>query len=137
MSISASRVASVLADRLKPAVPSPFSVRAAGPQLHVDHPDDWGFSLGFEWMEAGAEDRGAATLLELAVDSALNHLQDAVAESTTEPWPVLSEGGSGRAMAPYQMRWEGEDLLFWYGIAESAPLISFAPIALYELEATQ
>jgi hypothetical protein len=135
MSISAFRVASVLADRLEPAVPSPFRVRAVGPQLQVDHPDDWGFTLGFEWMEAEAEGRSTATLLELAVDSALSHLQDAVAESTTEPWPALSEQGQGSAMASCQMRWEGEELLFWYGIAEATPLVSFAPIPLHEVEA--
>jgi hypothetical protein len=133
MRISATRVARELAARLAPAVPSPFEVSAVGSELRIKHPTSSVVIMPLDWIEDAADDRSAAELAELVVGNALNSLQDAVSEGSREPWPALSPDGQPRLMAPYDTRYDGSRLFFWYGLSEQAPVIAFPPIMLRDV----
>ena len=130
--ISAERVAAVLAERFHNVMPRPFAASAIGPTFRVDHPSGGGFLMPLEWLEE--DDRNAADLLELAVGNALNGIQDAVSEDTTEPWPLLASPDRSHVMAPYQTEWRESELHFWYGESEERAAIAFAPVALAAVE---
>lgn len=132
MRISAPRLAREIAARLSPVVPPPFRVTAAGAELRVEHPDGWNATMPLDWLEDPSEGRSAAELAELAVGNALNSLQDAVSEASREPWPPLSPD-SPRVMAPYETRFDGAHISFWYGRSEDSPVIGFTPIALRDV----
>jgi hypothetical protein len=129
MLISVSRLLAVLADRLDTVAPPPFTVRAKGTDLLIDHPQTWWVWLGFGWIEDETESRSNAQLGELVIRSALNQLQDTVSEASKEPWP----GQSPTTMAPANVRTDGESLFFWYGASESSPVIGFEPITLKDV----
>jgi hypothetical protein len=129
MLLSATRLAAILADRLDPIAPRPFRVTARGTDLVIEHPHNWGCVMDVSWIEDEGEDRTAAQLTGLVVGNALNELQDAVSESSKDPWPALSP----TVMAPYHVRSDGTSVFFWYGTFEAAPVIGFTPIALSEV----
>ena len=85
--------------------------------------------MDISWIEDEGEDRTAAQLAALIAGNALNELQDAVSESSKEPWPALSP----TVMAPYHTRTDDTSLFFWYGTSETTPVIGFKPIALSEV----
>jgi hypothetical protein len=132
MRISASRLAREIAARLSPVGPRPFSVSAVGTELRIEHPDGWDCTMPLDWLEDPADDRSAAELAELAVDNALNSLQDAVSEASREPWPPVSPDFP-RAMAPYETRVDDTQVCFWYGRSEDSPAIAFTPIMLRDV----
>jgi hypothetical protein len=129
MLISAARLAAILADRLNPVAPRPFRITARGTDLVIEHPQNWGCVMDVSWIEDEGEDRTAAQLTGLVVGNALNELQDAVSESSKDPWPALSP----TVMAPCHVRSDGTSVFFWYGTFEAAPVIGFTPIALSEV----
>jgi hypothetical protein len=129
MLISAERLVAILADRLDPVAPRPFRVTAKGTDLVVEHPHGWGVVMDVAWIQDEGEDRTAAQMAGVIVGNALNELQDAVSESSKEPWPALSP----TVMAPYHVRTDATSVFFWYGTSETAPVIGFTPIALSEV----
>lgn len=133
MRISAVRLAGEIAARLAPVTPPPFSVRAQGSELQILHPFGWGSYMPLDWIEDPSDDRSAGELAELVVGNALSSLQDAVSESTREPWPPLSTTGRPRDMALYGTRCDGAEIVFWYGVSEAAPVIVFPPIGLSDV----
>lgn len=132
MRLSALRLAHEIAARLSPVAPPPFRVRAAGTELHIEHPGDWGCVMPLGWLEDPTDDRSVAELAELAVGNALSSLQDAVSEASREPWPPLSSDAP-RSMALYGTRCDGMQIRFWYGHSEDAPVSAFAPIMLRDV----
>jgi hypothetical protein len=133
MRISAVRLAGEIAARLAPVAPPPFSVRAQDDELQIVHPFGWSSYMPLDWLEDPSDDRSAAELAELAVGNALNSLQDAVSESTREPWPPVTPSGTPRELALYGTRCDGAQIVFWYGTAEEAPVIAFPPIRLSDV----
>lgn len=132
MRISASRLACEIAARLSPVVPRPFRVSAAGAELRIEHPGGWNDIMPLDWLEDPSDDRSVAALAELAVGNALNSLQDAISEASREPWPPLSSDFP-RVMAPYDTRFDGTQICFWYGRSEDLPTIAFSPIMLSDV----
>jgi hypothetical protein len=132
MRISALRLAREIAARLSPVVPSPFRVSAAGAELRIEHPHGWDCIMPLGWLEDPSDERSVAELAELAVGNALNSLQDAVSEASREPWPPLSPD-LPRVMAPYETRFDGTRVRFWYGRSEDSPAIAFSPIMLRDV----
>jgi len=128
MVISATRLVSIIAQRLDPVAPRPFRVRPYARDLAFDHPE-WGFIMGAEFIEDETETRTAEELAQLIIGNALEALQDVVSESSKEPWPPLTP----TAMAPVHVRSDGQRVYFWYGISETAPVIGFEPIALNDV----
>jgi hypothetical protein len=126
MRISASRLAAVLAARLDPVVPLPFRVRAEGTDLRVDHPTGWGLRMPLDWIEKEGEDREAAELAELIGGNALSSVQDAISESSAEPWPALAP----RVMALPGTRRDASHIYLWYGLSEHRPVVAVEPIPL-------
>jgi hypothetical protein len=129
--ISAARLVAIVADRLDPISPRPFRLRAQGTDLLLEHPDGWGVTMSVGWIEDEGEAAGRtpAELASLIVGNALDELQDSVSESSKNPWPPLST----TVMAPMNVRTDGVNIFFWYGISEAAPVIGFAPIAVRDL----
>jgi hypothetical protein len=132
MRISASSLAREIAARLSPVVPRPFRVTAAGVELRIEHPRGWDSIMPLDWLEDPSDERSAAELAELAVGNALNSLQDAVSEASREPWPPVSPDFP-RVMAPYETRFDGTQIHFWYGHSEDLPAIAFTPIMLRDV----
>ena len=122
-------MAAALAERLDPIVPPPFRVRAEGNELIVDHPTGWGLWMPLEWIEDENEDRAAGELAELIAGNALDSVQDAVSESSREPWPELTR----RVMALPGTRRDDAHIYLWYGPSEQSAVISIDPIALATL----
>jgi hypothetical protein len=133
MRISAARLAGELAARLSAVAPPPFSVRAEGSELQILHPYGWSSYLPLDWIEDPSDDRSTVELAELAIGNALDGLQDAVSESSGEPWPPLSSAGTPRDMALYGIRQDSAEIRFWYGASEAAPVIAFPPIRLSDV----
>jgi hypothetical protein len=133
MRVSASRLATLVAERLASVVPPPFEVHAAGADLVVRHPAGWGFHKPFAWVEQDDEEESGATLAEQMIISTLDSIQDAVSEALTEPWPPLSPTGTPRAMAPGEARSDATSIYFWYGHSEQRPTVGFAPIRLKDI----
>lgn len=143
----AKRLAAALAERLDSVVPAPFRVRAEGGWVAVyrgtefDGASDVAGILDqvidptHPYYEPGDEDWSVAERVTTAVGGVLSSVQDAVAEATTEPWPLLP--GDGRAMAPPEVRVDAVGVYLWYGRDEGAAVISFGPIALAELFAPE
>ena len=129
LKISASRLAAALAKRLDSIVPPPFRVRAEGNELIVDHPTGWGLWMPLEWIEAANEDRGAGELAQLIAGNALDSVQDAVCESSREPWPELTR----RVMALPGTRRDDSYIYLWYGPSERSAVISMDPLPLATL----
>jgi hypothetical protein len=119
-------LAGALAARLDIAAPPPFRVRAVGTDLLVDHPAGWGLTMPLDWIEDEGEDRGAAELAELIAWNALSSVQDAVSESSAEPWPELMP----RVMTLPGTRRDASHLYLWFGPSELTAVISFEPIPL-------
>jgi len=129
MLISAARLVAVIADRLDPIAPPPFRVRAQGTDLAIDHPQSWGFTMDAGWIEDETETRTPAELADLIIGNALSGLQDAVSESSKEPWPQISP----TIMALPNTRTDGERVFFWYGPSESTAVLGFPPIMLKDV----
>lgn len=129
MKLSAARLAAALATRLDTVAPSPFRVRAAGTDLCVDHPTGWGTTMPLDWIEDEAEDRSAAELAELVAWNALSSLQDAVAESSKEPWPELAP----RVLALPGTRRDASHVYLWYGPSKHTAVVALEPISLAEV----
>ena len=126
MKISASRLAATLAARFAAVVPPPFGVRADGTDFVVDHPTGWGLTMPLEWIEDEGEERDTGQLAELIASNALESVQDAVCESSDEPWPQF---------APHVMplpgtRRDASHVYLWYGPSEHSAAISMEPIPL-------
>lgn len=138
MPISVWRLATALAARLDPVVPRPFSVRADGANVIVDHPAGWGFgSLIGDILEPdydADDDWSEAERAGTIISAVLSGLQDAISEATSEPWPATPKT---RDMAPYGTRHDDTAVYFWYGPMEEAPLIAFDPIRFRELVETE
>jgi hypothetical protein len=85
------------------------------------------------YYEPGDEDWPLAARAATVAAGVLSSVQDAVAEATTEPWPVLPD----RGMALPGVRGDDERLYLWFGPDERTAALSLSPIALAELRAPE
>lgn len=143
---AAVRLAAALAERLDAVLPPPFRAHAEGGWVALYHDSAWNGSTGvagvldqeLDAAEPGPEDAdaGPRPLADLARTVAWNVLssaQDAVAEATTNPWPVLPGGGMALPGARADDAW----LHLWYGPHydhEAGAVPTLAPIPLAVLE---
>lgn len=138
---AAVRLAAALAERLAPVLPPPFRVHAEDGWVALYRGAERDGSSGVTAMldhvadpehpdhKPGDDDWPLAARAETVARGVLSSVQDAVAEATAEPWPVLPGGG----MALPEARTDGERLYLWYGPDEAAPALSFPPIELGEV----
>ncbi len=124
--LSPDRFAAALAACLQRVVPDGFSVRTRGHAVGVYDPTWWGDS---EIADIVAEEDGRSIInrVETAAWAIINFAQDAVMESTREPWPG---GPAGGAMP--ETRVIGEQLHMWFG-NERDPVLRLQPVDLTEL----
>jgi hypothetical protein len=109
-----------------PPAPWPFRVRADGTDFVLDHPTGWGLTMPPDWIEYESEERDAGELTELIAGNALDSVQDAVSESSHEPWPQLAP----RVFAEPGTRRDASHVYLWYGPSEHSAAISMEPIPL-------
>jgi hypothetical protein len=127
--LSPERFASAVAARLQSVVPDRFAVRAQGSAVSVydqGHWGDWGQSLIAD-IVAEEDGRSIVERVETAARAIVNFAQDAVMESTREPWPGGPPGG-----ATPTAQVVGEQLHVWFG-DEDNPVLRLEPIELAEL----
>ena len=107
-------------ERLAPALPEGFSLTFSPDSLLLHREVERVDEIWLDWAVEGSE------LLAPAVESALDQLQDTLAEETTDPWP----GRGSLPGAAAEVR--GDALHLWYGDAD-APVLAFEPIPLADL----
>ena len=144
---TAVRLAAVLAERLDAIVPAPFRVRAEGGWVsgsigdRLDFVADVAFFLDRDpsaARDAGSESEESSFVDRVLsiTDHVLGSVQDMIAEDTTEPWPLLRQGG----MAIPGTRADAERVYLWFGPDsqhEDAAVLSLPPIELAALERGQ
>jgi hypothetical protein len=109
-----------LVQRLGPALPSGFSIAFGRGSLLVFRNVELVDEIDLSWAVEGAD------ALAPAVERALDHLQDTLAEETTDPWPGRGYlPGAGAEVRDGALR-------LWYGDPEE-PVLALEPIPLAEL----
>ena|ERR1041384_1796200 len=127
--LSAERFASAIAARIQSVVPDRITVGAQGSAVSVydqGHWGDWGYSQIAD-IVAEEDGRSIVERVQTAAWAIVSFAQDAVMESTREPWPGGPPGG---AMPTAQVI--GEQLHVWFG-DEDNPVLRLEPIELAEL----
>jgi hypothetical protein len=91
-----------------------------------------GFRIGYRGDDLGPFYQGSSgSHAERVRDAAyelMSQVQDVVAESTREPWPLIVVNGR-RDMAIAEAVIEGDELLMWYG-ERSAPTLMLPRVGL-------
>jgi hypothetical protein len=133
---AAVRLAAALAERLDTVVPRPLRVRAEGGWVTVfagDTPYSGSGVAAVLDQPADLDDlderRSSWEIVASVAWNVLSGVQDAVAETTTEPWPRLPGGG----MATPGARADGDRVLLWYGpdhVSEVGAVLELPPIPL-------
>jgi hypothetical protein len=139
---TAARLAAALSERLDAVVPAPFRVRAEGGCVSLFEGDQWQCSsdvaVVLDQALSASEDVAAGgdkPLTDRIVSISwmvLSYVQDAIADSTTEPWPSDTQGG----MANPGTRADAEQVYLWYESdveREYSALLSLRPIPIAEL----
>jgi hypothetical protein len=109
-----------LVERLSPALPEGFSLTFSSDSLLLHRELERLDEVGLDWAVEGPD------LLAPAVRSALDQLQDTLAEETTDPWP----GRGSLPGAAAEVR--GDALHLWYGDPDE-PVLALEPIPLADL----
>jgi len=110
-----------LVRRVAPSLPSGFSLAFSHGSLLLLRNLEVLDEVDLSWAVEGPE------LLAQAVESALDRLQDTIAEETTDPWP-------GRGALPGAGTVVRDDAVqIWFGDPDE-PVLAFEPIPLSELE---
>jgi hypothetical protein len=112
------RLAAALAARLDAIVPDSLHVVADGVALI-------GPAGSTTYLDWPFDDRDFEEAVATAAERALDHVQDAIAEATTEPWPSREMPSAFAVIANEQLR-------CGYGDART-PHLELAPIPLREL----
>ena len=110
-----------LIERITPALPAGFSLTFTHDSLLLHQNLERLDEIGLDWAVERPE------LLAPAVESALDRLQDTIAEETTDPWP-------GRRRLPgAAAEIRGDALHLWYGDRHE-PVLALEPIPLADLD---
>ena len=129
MAASSRKLAVALATRLNAVVPKPLSVRAVGTEVHVYNGTRFEGSSPASEIVDDDDGRSLAEKADWASSAVVNGIQDVVARTLTEQWPLLP----GAEMAIAHARTDGEHIYIWFGDLE-APALVLPPIDISELE---
>lgn len=122
-----SRLALALADSIGIALPSGFTVSGEGGMVCLYEND--AFTGGSDMPGVLEDEHDGSTLaetLETIGCSVLSAVQDWIADTTTDPWPVDADG----RMAECGARADAHRLYLWYGGSEAGAVITLRPVEL-------